>query len=126
MKCIKIFNCAAALISENPYGDNIDDLVIRAADIINTFIYNTYDIGNLYEQRFLKRPEPQYCEIDSINDTFPLCDDIAGVCIYYLASVLVSSENYELSEKLRNEYQRLLDNVKSKIPADINKITDIY
>jgi len=126
MNCKKIFNCAAVLIAEDPYDENIEDLVVRSFGIINTFIYNTYDINNRYEMRVLKNPEPQYREIEDIDDEFPMCDDLAGVCIYYLASVLANNENPELSGKIDSEYKRLLDDIIRKIPGDVEKIADVY
>lgn len=126
MNCRKIFDCAAALIAEDPHNDDIQDLLDRSVGILNTCIYNTYDINNMYEMRVLNRPEPQYCEIESIDDEFPLCDDMAGICIYYLASVLVNNENVELSDNFNGEYKSLLNDIIKKIPADVEKISDIY
>ena len=126
MNCRKIFNCASALISENPYDDNNRDLYPRSVGAINTFICNMYDIGRMYETRNLNYPEPVYREVDDIDDEFPLCDEMAGICIYYLASVLTNNENAELSNKLESEYKRLLDDIVTKIPAAVDKIYDIY
>lgn len=126
MNCRNIFNCAAALIAEDPYDENNEDLLIRSVNIINTFIYNTYDVGNLYEMRVLNQFERHYREVENIDDTFPLCDDIAGICIYYLAAMLINNENTELSGKFYNEYKTMLNNIVDKIPADIQSISDIY
>jgi len=126
MNCRKIFNYAAALIAEDPYDENNEDLYARSVGAINTFICNAYDTAKMYETLKLKYPEPPYREVDDIDDEFPLSDDIAGVCIYYLASVLMNNENTELSSKLENEYKRLLDDIIIKIPAAVDKISDIY
>ena len=131
MNCRKIFNCAAVLIAEDPYDENIEDLLMRSVGVINTFIYNTYDLNCQYVLRVLRKPEPDFTEIDlvdidNIDDDFPLCDDLAGVCIYYLASVLSNNENPKLSDKLDREYNRLLNEIVRKIPGDVDKITDIY
>jgi|GEM_PF-3290071 hypothetical protein len=126
MNCRKIFNQAATLIAEDPYDENNEDLYARSVGAMNTFIYNTYDISKMYEMRALKYPEPSFREVDDVDDEFPLCDEMAGACIYYLASVLTNNENTELSDRLASEYRRLIDNIVRKIPAEVEKISDVY
>ena len=126
MNCRKIFNCAAVLIAEDPRDENIEDLLMRSVGVMNTFIYNTYDLNCQYVLRVLRKPEPEFTQIDNVDDNFPLCDDLAGVCIYYLASVLCNNENPELSDKLDREYNRLLNEIVRKIPGDVEKIADVY
>ena len=126
MNCRKIFNRSQALIAEDPYDENNNDLQVRSIDVINTFIQTLYDVSNLYEVRVLKLPEPEYIEISDIDDNFPLCNDMAVACIYYLASVLINNENSELSDKLLREYKLIINDIMLKIPAEIEKISDFY
>lgn len=104
----------------------------RTISILNTAIPALYPYSGNYSAGTKGRPSARQLYADDyanpdMEQPIPLDDTLALACLpYYLASLLLSSENDSLSVQFMNHYRIALADLKTKIPADFEQIKAPY
>ena len=127
MKCKDIFKSALRLLNEKGAEDELGDFVERAPYILSAMFSASARLDKAYRAAFgLGEQEafsPTYAELDS---TFPLCDRFASAAAFYLASLLIVDENDDLSDNFFDKYCDSMASISSEIPAEAEKIRNVY
>lgn len=104
----------------------------RTISILNSAIPALYPYSGNYSPGTAGRPSPRqlytedYANPD-FEQTIPLDDTLSLACLpYYLAAMLLSSENDTLSAMFMNHYRMAVSELKSKIPGNFEKISTPY
>jgi hypothetical protein len=104
----------------------------RTISILNTAIPMLYPYSGTFTLGKGARPNCRKLEAEDFanpdfEQTIPLDDALALCCLpYYLASVLVSSENDSLSMLFMNQYRMAVSELKSKLPGEFTQISTPY
>lgn len=113
-------------------GTDTAEYKYRTISILNTAIPALYPYSGNYSAGAKGRPSARqlyaedYANPD-MEQVIPLDDTLALACLpYYLASILLSSENDSLSGQFMNHYRMALADLRSKVPADFAPITAPY
>ena len=64
--------------------------------------------------------------VADMEEDFPLSDPFASAAIYYCASMLISDENPEFSDKLFDRYTVRVSNIYAALPCEMGKIKEMY
>lgn len=105
---------------------------LRTISILNSVIPALYPYSDNYDTTQAGRPEPPLLETgtyDSPDFTQPIGLDStlsAAVLPYYLAAQLLSSENETLSAWFLTRYREAFSDLRSRIPAEFERISTPY
>ena len=104
----------------------------RTISILNTAIMLLYPYSGGYSPGTSGRPACRQLYYDDYADpdfeqTVPLDDTLSLACLpYYLAAMLMSSENEDLANWFMTQFRVALNDMKNKIPADFTAISMPY
>lgn len=127
MKCNELFRSALKLLGE--IGDESDnpDYSSRAPYIIAAFAGEVSEVDEKYRLAHgLGTADPIDHVYVDLDEDFPLSDRLAPSCVFYLASILISDENPELSEKYYDRYCDSVASLVSSLPSSTESIREIY
>lgn len=104
----------------------------RTISILNSAIPLLYPYSGTYSAGSGGRPScrqlyyEDYADLD-LEQTIPLDDALSLSCLpYYLAAMLMSSENETLSNWFMTQYRVALSDLRTKVPADFTPINMPY
>lgn len=128
MTCADILTQACNIIAEAsgdteaPVGFNA-----RAPYILAAFCGEAKRIDKLYREAFSLGVQPSFDRsYVGLSSTFPLCDRLVSSAAFYLASVLIATENPELSQSLAESCRESLSAANDEIPATTHSIKNVY
>lgn len=104
----------------------------RTLSILNSVIPALYPYSGNYRSGTGGRPSCRQLYADDyanpdFEQTIPLDDTLSLACLpYFLAAMLLSSENDTLSNWFMNQYRVALSDLKSKIPGEFEPISMPY
>ena len=127
MQCKYIFRSALKLLGEIGNETDNPDYTDRAPYIIAAFISEAFDADKKYRiaHGLDEADEPDQVYID-LDDEFPLCDKLAPMCAFYLASLLIADENPEISESYYDRYCDSISSFIASLPTRAESIKNIY
>ena len=127
MLCSEILNAALKFLGEVGDENENPDYAERAPFIIASFVGEASGADKLYrEANGLDKnelPDRVYFPLES---EFPLADRFIPPCTHYLASILISDENPELSESYYDRYCDSISAILAALPSRSESITDVY
>ena len=127
MLCSEIFNAALKLLGEVGGESENPDYAERAPFIIASFIGEASGADKLYrEAHGLDKKEIPDRVYVPLEEEFPLHARLASPCTHYLASILISDENPELSESYYDRYCDSISAILSALPSRSESIADVY
>jgi hypothetical protein len=127
MPCRDIFIAALKLLGER--GEEYDnvDYADRAPYIIAAFAGEVFEIDKKYRLAHGLAPNEEIDRVYvSFEEDFPLSERFAVPCALYLASILVSDENPELSEDYYDRYCDSISTILSSLPSRSESIKNVY
>lgn len=104
----------------------------RTISILNSAIAALFPYSGNYSAGTKGRPSARQLYVEDyanpdFEQTIPLDDTLSLACLpYYLAAMLLSSENDSLSNWFMNHYRIALADLKGKVPADFAPINTPY
>lgn len=127
MKYDSIKETAFALIGEtNPFSDtrDYDD---RFPFVLATFINQNSSLDSALKKQLgiVGKDCPAVSGCDIFGD-FPLLDRFVTPAVYYVASMLITDENTELSDKFFGLYEKSMTDMYSALPLTHGQILDAY
>ena len=127
MQCKHILRSALKLLGEVGGETDNPDYTERAPYIIAAFVSEAYNADERYRiaHGLDKSPEPDQVYVD-LDDEFPLCDRLAPMCAFYLASLLIADESPELSESYYDRYCDSISSFLYSLPAKAECIKQIH
>ncbi|MBO4422090.1 MAG: hypothetical protein J5879_01520 [Clostridia bacterium] len=117
-----IYKTAAALISERQDGADNADLRERS-------LYLLYQIvcGFIPLERAIGDEDAPYPAIfTSLDQSFPLSDELAHLCAYKLAYLLIADENTVLCATLRSEFEQCRRDFIDSLQASVSGTVNVY
>jgi hypothetical protein len=126
MTCREIYNDTLALVGEDPAAEYNGDYLARAVNILNVFTSLQYMNDVDYAGAAVTSTPLSELVITDLDTEFPLGEVFTAAAVCFLASMLISSENPDLSAKLYGVYDDDIKNIKRSTAAAVNAITDIY
>ena len=105
---------------------------LRTISILNTAIPALYPYSSNYDSTMPGRPCAEPLRADSRSEPdfaqeIPLDDALCWALLpFYLASLLRSSEDTEFSMRMMTEYNKVLAELKDKLPAEFEPIPMPY
>ena len=126
MQCKHIFRSALKLLGEVGNESDNPDYSDRAPYIIAAFVSEAFDADKKFRlaHGLGEADEPNQVYID-LEDEFPLSDRLAPICAFYLASILISDENPEISESYYDRYCDSISSFIASLPAKVESIKEI-
>ncbi len=127
MKCDDIRETAYALIGETNTFSDTRDYDDRFPFVLATFINQNSSLDGVVKKQLGIVGEDCHavCGTDIFGD-FPLLDRFAAPAVYYVASMLVTDENTELSDKFFELYEKAMNDMFSALPLTHGQIEDAY
>ena len=127
MLCSDIFAAACNLIAESAGETLSDDFQARAPYILSNFCGMAATADKHYRQAFSLGVQPEFNRLLlESSASFPLSDRFIPSAQAYLAAMLISAENPELSKALRENVQNDLLAAYGEIPATVHGIINSY
>ena len=127
MRCLDVYNHALSIISESPGSALNEDYKERTQYLLASWCTELARMDKNYRASV---GEPQGSSFSSVilelDADFPFCDRFAPAAAYFVASMLVSEENSELSDKLYSKYSDAISSLAQEVPATVESISDIY
>ncbi len=127
MQCKDIFRSALKLLGEIGDETNNPDYTDRAPYIIAAFVSEAFDTDRKFRlaHGLEDATESDRVYID-LEDDFPLCDRLAPMCAFYLASLLIADESPELSESYYDRYCDSISKLIASLPSRTEGIKQIH
>ena len=127
MKCKDIFKSALRLLNEKGAEDEACDFAERAPYILSAMFSESARLDKAYRAAFgLGEQEGFSHTYSELDTTFPLCDRFASAAAFYLASLLIVDENDDLSDSFYDKYCDSMASISASIPAETEKIQNVY
>ena len=127
MQNSEIYQAALGLLAETDENAALGDYEDRAPYILALFCNEAEELDGKYRTANKMPSSPEYSPLMlSFSEDFPLCDAFASAAVYYLASMLVFEENPEMSDKLFEKYTSRMTDIYSTLPAENEKIKNVY
>lgn len=121
MLLFDVFETAAALISEDAESPENEDLKRKAPYLISLVISELLP----YDKAAGNEPAADL-PYKTLDADFPLCTELASVCAYKLAYLLIADENTVLYTVLKNEYEQAKNSFVSSLPGSVHTIKNNY
>lgn len=134
----QVYDMAIHLMDEQSEsnGDTVTtdtaEYKFRTISILNSAIPLLYPYSGNYSAGTSGRPSCRQLYYDDYADpdfeqTIPLDDTLSLSCLpYYLAAMLISSENDTLANWFMTQYRVALNDLRAKVPADFVSISMPY
>ena len=123
----EIYKGALGLLGEPLDEMYAEDYAERAPYIIANFISENAKLDAQYRvfrgEAATGFPSSVYASLD---DVFPLCARFASAAEYYLASMLIDSEDGDRADGFFDRYCKALSDILAEIPAMREKIMNAY
>ena len=130
MLCSQIYKKALRLIGEiEPDDARTEDYLERAPYILATAVSELRMLDSYYRKAFDLGEQELSTEHElclPLSEKFPLCGRFVGAVSAYLASILLIDEDSELSDKLYDRFCVAVTAITEEIPAERQKILDMY
>lgn len=127
MLCNELLTSALMLLGEVGDAEYNYDYAERAPYIIAAFVGETHRLDEKYRIAHGLEKPPSFDRVYiPLDEDFPLCEPLAPICVFYLASLLISDESPELSEKYYDRYCDGISSFSASLPALNESITDVY
>lgn len=120
----EIYEAALALLAEEM--EVCDDYEARAGELIGAFICECRDTDGFYRLSRGVGGATAAAEAVDLDDVFPLSDRFYSAGAYYVAAMLVETENPELSDHLFTHYARDLSAIVQSVGGESVSIRDVY
>ena len=127
MLCSEIFDAALKILGEAGGESENPDYAERAPYIIASFIGEVRESDERYRlsHGLEAKDIPDHVYVP-LEDEFFLSGRFASPCALYLASILISDENPELSESYYDRYCDSISAIQSALPSRSESITEVY
>ncbi len=123
----EIYQGALRLLAEPEDAVRNADYAERAPYIIANFISENAVLDGHYRKARGEEPADIQCGVYAALDTpFPLSDRFAAAAEFYLASMLIDSEDGDRADTYFDRYCKSLTAIYSDIPAIMEKIKNAY
>ncbi len=126
MRCSEIFEGAIKLLAEVENGYDISDYTERFPYIIAMFCSEAEEVDRKYRiANDIEANKYNFTPLTMSSD-FPLCDALAVPGIYYTASMLVSDENIDSSDRFFDKYCNSLSSIEAGLSGRVEQIKNVY
>ena len=114
MRNLDILDAACSLLCET-VGTSAD-YESRAPYVLGTFLRTCKQVDRDWRTAYGLDPAPTHQNYPSMDEEFPLVDELIPAATYYLAAMLVMDENSDLYEKLFDLFTDAVATVAASIP----------
>ncbi len=123
----EIYEASLGILAQSITPGENEDYEERAPYLLAAFCNDVLDLDGTMRSILGEDNTPDFHKVFlPLNDEFPLLDRFAPLAGLYVASMLVLDENSELSDRIYDRYQDMMDQVRSGIPYSLESITDEY
>ncbi len=123
----EIYEASLGILAQSISSSENEDYEERAPYLLAAFCNDVLDLDGTLRSIFGEDDTPDFHKVFlPLTDDFPLLDRFAPLAGLYVAAMLVLDEDGELSDRIYDRYNDMLDQIRSGIPYSLESITNQY